>query len=175
MPPTYAARRPERIERTAPRSPASSRWVRMPVSTPGAGSRTSVRRWCRARSSRRYWTSSAWQRKQPSTWAATRRSACALPSTMAGRRSATSSHWNPDSDRTCVLLLAAERVEPLAEFPAGPVQPHLGRRLADAELGRDALVGKVIDVPQHDDGPQPRGQLLEGGFDPLPVIGQPGP
>ncbi len=68
--------------------------ARMPVSTPGAGSSTSVRSWCRARSSLRYWTSSAWQRRQDSTCGTMRLSAASSPSTMPGSRSAMSSHSN---------------------------------------------------------------------------------
>ena len=42
----------------------------MSASSPGAGSSTSVRSACSARSSLRYCTSSAWQRRQRSTWRA---------------------------------------------------------------------------------------------------------
>ena len=50
----------------------------------------------------------------------------------------------------------------LAQLAAGPVEPHLGRRLGDAELGGDRLVGQVVDVAEHDDGPQLRRQVARG-------------
>ena len=48
--------------------------------------------------------------------------------------------------------LAARPEHLLAQLAAGPVEAHLGRRLGDAELGGDGLVGQVVDVAQHDDG-----------------------
>src|SRR2546428_4189426 len=130
----------------------------MSGSTPGAGSSTSVRSWWRAFRSLRYCTSSAWQRRQASTCRRRFRSAGAVPSTMPGSASATSS--------LCMgLLLSLERVQLLAQPATGPVEPDLGRCLRDAELGGYGLVGQVVDVAQDDDRPQPRRQIGEGGAD----------
>ena len=63
-------------ERTAWRSPASSRVARMSASRPGAGSSTSVRSVRRVRSSLRYWTTSAWHRRHRSTWRRSARVSC---------------------------------------------------------------------------------------------------
>ena len=38
------------------------------------------------------------------------------------------------------------RIEPLAQLLAGPMKAHLGRWLADAELGGNGLMGHVVDV-----------------------------
>ena len=40
------------------------------------------------------------------------------------------------------LLLAPQREEPLPQLAPGPVQPDLGRRLADAQLGGDGSWGR---------------------------------
>ena len=55
-----------------------------------------------------------------------------------------------------------QREQAVAQLAAGPVQAHLGRRLRDAQLGGDGLVGQVVDVAEHDDGPQPGRQAGEG-------------
>src|SRR5262249_41808792 len=59
--------------------------------------------------------------------------------------------------------------------PPGPVEPDLGGRLGDAELGRDGLVWEVVHVAEHDDGPQPGRQLGDGRLDGGPQIGRHGP
>src|SRR5688572_27614352 len=87
----------------------------------------------------------------------------ALPSATAGRTSAISSH------SMCVLLVTAEREQPLAQLASCPVQAHLGGSLADAQLGGDGLVREVVDVPEHDHGPQLGGKLLQCGADPIPL------
>src|SRR5438477_7019425 len=127
----------------------------MSDSSPGAGSRTSVRSWWRLRRTRRYWASSAWQRRQVSTWRRRARSAVAAPSTIPGRALLTSSH-------RMGALLSQLREQPLPETAAGPVQVHLGRRLADAELVGDGRMGQVVDVAQDDHRPEAIGELLEG-------------
>src|SRR5437016_13745418 len=149
MAPAYATRRPLSSERSARRSPASSTLARMSDNRPGAGSSTSVRRWCRLRRRRRYWASSAWQRRQVSTWRRRVRSAVAAPSTISGRALLTSSH-------RMGVLLSQLREQPLAEPATGPVKANLGRRLADAELVGDVGVGQVVDVAQDDYRPQAR-------------------
>ena len=78
--------------------------ARISASRPGAGSSTSVRRLCSARSSLRYWTSSAWHRRQCSTWRRSDRSSidrARRPRRRAARPS--SSH------RTGVVLLDRRR------------------------------------------------------------------
>src|SRR5688500_14830751 len=152
----------------APRSPASSMRARMPVRVPGAGSSTSVRSWRRVLSRRRYCTSSAWHRRQASTWRSTADSAVAPPSTIWGSTSTTWSHCT-------LLLLSTHREQALPQLATGPVEPDLGRRLGDAELSRDLLVGEVVDVTEDDHRPQPVRQFLEGGGDPLAVQGGVGP
>src|SRR6059058_2425219 len=95
-------------------------------------------------------------------WRTTLRSAVSSPSMIWGRASTTSSH------RTGPLLcqsLPPGGEEPLPQLLAGPVQAHLGGRLADTELGGDRLVGQVVDVTQDDDRPQARRQILEGDGD----------
>src|SRR3954447_6549018 len=131
----------------------------MSATSPGAGSSTSVRSVCSARRSLRYCTSSAWQRRQRSTWRRVTRSSSTEPSAASDSSSATSSH------RTFVALLVSW-VSTLREklFPqllASAVQADLGGRLGDAELGGDGLVGQVVDVTQDDDGPQARRELAQ--------------
>src|SRR3954469_8451182 len=135
----------------------------MPLRVPGAGSSTSVRSWRRALSSLRYCTSSAWQRRHDSTWSSVAWSACPVPSTMWGSALATSSQLIR-SDGTG-FLLTPHREQPLPELATSPVQAHLGRRLADAQLVGDGLMGQVVDVAQHDHRPQLGGQLSQGGDD----------
>src|SRR3954469_26032942 len=135
----------------------------MPLRVPGAGSSTSVRSWRRALSSLRYCTSSAWQRRHDSTWSSVAWSACPVPSTMWGSALATSSQLIR-SDGTG-FLLTPHREQLLPELATSPVQAHLGRRLADSQLIRDSLVRQVVDVTQHDDRPQLRRQLTQGGRD----------
>src|SRR2546429_3665985 len=139
----------------APRSPAASMVARMSETRPGAGSSTSVRSWCKALSSLRYCTISAWHRKQCSTWSRTAMSANSEPSAMRASTGTTSSH------RMCGLL-STQREQLLPQLAPRPVQPDLGGRLGDAELLGDRLVGKVVDIAQDDDRPQLRRQLLEG-------------
>src|SRR3954447_3646537 len=163
-------RLPVSIERTAWRSPARSRPARMSVRSPGAGSSTSVRSVCSARRSLRYWTSSAWQRRQLSTWRRASRSSWSEPSATSERRSAIWSHCTG----TTLLLdrLSPQGVEVLAELAAGSVQTHLRRRLGDAQLGGDGLVGQVVDVAEHDHGPQAGGQLTQGRVEAIPEGGR---
>src|SRR5207302_11342772 len=125
----------------------------MSANRPGAGSSTSVRSWWRVRRSFRYWTSSAWQRRQPSTWRRRARSAGATPSTITGRARDTSSHRMGG-------LLSLHREQTLAQPAPGPMEPHLGSRLTDPELVGDGLVGQVVHVPEYDDRPQALGQVL---------------
>ena len=110
----------------------------------------------------RYWTSSAWHRRQCSTWRAgvvgrgRRR--------RRRRRPAASASVVTPHGRALVIVrhrraLPRQREQLARAAAAGPVEAHLGRRLGDAELGGDGLVGQVVDVAQHDHGPQPGRQL----------------
>src|SRR5436190_11084208 len=179
-PPMYAVRRPDSSEGMAPRSPASSNPARIPDSTPGLGSSTSVRRWRNAFNSLRYCTSSAWHRRHESTWRRTRRSARSFPSITAGNRAATESQviW---SDRiSCLFLVldgvvAPHREQPLPQLFPRSVQPHLGGRLADPQLLSDGLVGEVVDVAQHHDRPQSGRKGRDGFAHPVPLERRLGP
>ena len=106
-------------------------------------------------------------RARPGSAGSARRGGAAARSSddrAVGRRrpaaSATSSHRIGHAPRRSLARPAREQL--LAQLAPGPVQPHLGRRLGDAQLGGDGLVGQVVDVAQHDHGPQPGRQVVEG-------------
>ena len=82
------------------------------------------------RSNRRYRANSAWHRRHDSTWRSTARLR-ASSSTRAGSKAATSSH------RMGFFSLVVQHVLQLS--PA-PMQPNLGRRDGDVELGGDVFV-----------------------------------
>src|SRR5581483_4921882 len=119
---------------------------------PGAGSRTSVRSWWRARRSLRYWASSAWQRRHESTWRTTLASARSWWSTTCGNSSAIWSHCTDVLLSVTLSQLPAQWEEALPQSAPGPVEADLGRPFRDTQLGGDGLVGEVVHVTQHHDG-----------------------
>src|SRR5438034_11669924 len=78
-------------------------------------------------------------------------------STASGSNRATSSH------RTLVPPVRLRvLVEEVAQLLAAPVQAHLGRGHRDPELLGDLLVTQAVDVLEHHEHPELRGQLLDG-------------
>ena len=137
------------------RSPASSSVARISASRPGAGSSTSVRRRCSARSSLRYWASSAWQRRQRSTWrrvGPVEPRPCRRPRPAAGRRRRHTA-WAASS----AVVVGAGSVAQLACGPgaAAPWPPTTEMPSSAAIV----LVRQAVDVSQHHDAPAARRQL----------------
>src|SRR6187397_809064 len=87
-------------------------------------------------------------------WRWTGSAAGSRPSTAPGSSRATSSHRM----RGPPTLF----VQHVAQLLAAPVEADLGGRDGDAELVGDVLVREAVDVLQDHDGPQLRGQLVEG-------------
>ena len=115
--------REERAHGLSARRPARGRRGRRRPGS-GAGDRTSVRSVCSALRSLRYCASSAWHRRQPSTWRA--RPALERLAVRGGRQGG--GEVVTPHGVSVVADLAGQREEPLAEPLAGAVQPDLGRR-----------------------------------------------
>ena len=62
----------------------------------------------------------------------------------------------------------------LTQAAASPVEAHLGRGLADAELSGNLLVRQVVDVPEHDHHPHLVRKLRQRLDKTLAVVGRPG-
>src|SRR6266480_2314723 len=157
MAPAYASRRPDSSDRTAWRSPASSRAARVWASRLGDGSRKRVRSCWSARSIRRYRASSAWHRRHDSMCFCIVRST-GVPSTVSGSIRATSSH-RMGGPPAFLEQHVAEALPP-------PVQPHLRRRHRDAEVLGDGLVRQAVHVLEHHGAPQLLGQRRPDGRPP---------
>src|SRR5581483_8771435 len=85
-----------------------------------------------------------------------------LPSTAPASSSATCSHCT--NVLLASLLAGREQLGPQPQ--PGPVQPDLRGRLADTQLGGNCIMWQVVHIAEYDDGPQARGERLEGGGDP---------
>ena len=113
------------------------------------------------RSSRRYWASSAWQRRQllDVVGLGRRRAAPGSSSAAAGSRSATcvTPHGRDSSPEA-----ASRRNTSSRSLRRARCRRTLAAGLGDAQLGGDGLVGQVVDVAQHDHGPQPGREARAG-------------
>ena len=61
----------------------------------------------------------------------------------------------------------------LTQAAPSPVETHLGRGLADAELTSNLLVRQVVNIPEHDHHPHLVRKIRECFHETLPIVGCP--